>query len=73
MHVAHELIISFRRITYVRCITCCSEHIEVHVALHVVMCKSKKNDEMNATEYLQRATFTSKKEVGGRELTKLWV
>ena len=24
-------------------------------------------------EYLQRATFTIKKEVGGRELTKLWV
>ena len=31
-----------------------------------------KNLEMSI-QYLQRATFTIKKEVGGRELTKLWV
>ena len=50
---------------------CCNEHVwHVHGALHVVM--SKKNLEMSI-EYLKRATFIIKKEVGGRELTKLWV
>ena len=49
---------------------CCNEHVWfVHGALHVVM---SKNLEMSI-EYLQRATFIIKKEVGGRELTKLWV
>ena len=50
---------------------CCNEHVwYVHGALHVVM--SKKTLEMSI-EYLKRATFIIKKEVGGRELTKLWV
>ena len=51
----------------------------VHVSLHIVMIQlsmfqseTKKMNEMSF-EYLQRATFTIKKVVGGRELTKLWV
>ena len=38
----------------------------------ITCCDVKKNLEMSI-EYLKRATFIIKKEVGGRELTKLWV
>ena len=38
----------------------------------ITRCDVKKNLEMSI-EYLKRATFIIKKEVGGRELTKLWV
>ena len=49
---------------------CCNEHVwHVHGALHVVMSKKLEM----SIEYLKRATFIIKKEVGGRELTKLWV
>jgi DNA-binding transcriptional regulator YdaS (Cro superfamily) len=41
-------------------------------ACYITCCDVKKKLEMSI-EYLQRATFTIKKEVGGRELTKLWV
>ena len=59
--------------------TCVMVHVSIYVAMNVfgmcmciTCCDVKKNLEMSI-QYLQRATFTIKKEVGGRELTKLWV
>lgn len=72
MHVAQVMDDVVLHVSFVHVFNiCCNEHIwYVHVTLHVVMFFKKL--EMSI-EYLQRATFTIKKEVGGRELTKLWV
>ena len=71
VHVAQVLDVVILHVSFV--------HVSIYVAMNMfgmymvhytLWCQ--KNLEMSI-EYLKRATFIIKKEVGGRELTKLWV
>ena len=71
VHVAQVMDVVILHVSFV--------HVSIYVAMNMfgmymvhytLWCQ--KNLEMSI-EYLKRATFIIKKEVGGRELTKLWV
>ena len=71
VHVAQVMDVVILHVSFV--------HVSIYVAMNMFgmymvhyMLWCQKNLEMSI-EYLQRATLIIKKEVGGRELTKLWV
>ena len=71
VHVAQVMDVVILHVSFV--------HVSIYVAMNMFgmymvhyMLWCQKNLEMSI-EYLKRATFIIKKEVGGRELTKLWV